>query len=311
MWLGLCMVHAHAQGTYPVRPVRLVVGFTAGGGTDVLGRLLAQKMGEGLGQQVIVENKPGAASMLAAEFVAKAPADGYTLLLGQGGSLTVNPVMFKEVRYDSVKDFAPVSLVASLPIVVAVNKSGPAQTFGEVIAHAKQNPDKASFASPASAFKLLGEQINLQAGTRFQEIPFKGSTDAVNSLISGDVLISISDAISTNIGLNSGKLKAVAIATAQEHPAFPGVPTLTSLGYKNLDTQLWQAILAPAGTPRAVVQRLNAEIARVLALPEVRARYAAMGLDPVVSTPEEAARLIERDLARSADVVKAANIARQ
>jgi len=296
---------------YPTKPVRLVVGYTAGGGSDVLARLLALKLSESLGQQVIVENRPGAASTMAVEYVSKAAPDGYTLLLGQGGSLSVAPAIYKEIRYNTTKDFAPISLVASLPILMAVNKNGPAQSLPELIDFAKRNPDKASYSSPGSAFKLLGEQLNLQAGTHLQEIPYKGSTDAVNALVAGDVLSAISDSISTNLGLNTGKIKLVAISSAKEHPAFPGTPTFTELGYKDMDITLWQGILAPAGTSSAIVQRLNREVARVLAMPDVKARYAAMGLDAVTSTPEDMASLMERDLARSAETVRAANIPKQ
>lgn len=314
-WLvaaSLCVAAFGVQAAeYPTKPIRLVVGFTAGGGSDVLARLLALKLGEGLGQQVIVDNKPGAASTLAVEFVSKAPADGYTLLLGQGGSLSVAPALYKEIRFNTNKDFAPISLVASLPILLSVNKAGPAQTLPEVLDYAKRNPGKASYSSPAAPFKLLGEQLNLQTGAGMQEIPYKGSTDAVNALIAGDVLTSISDAISTKIGLGTGKIKAVAISSSKEHPAFPGIPTFTELGHKDMEVQLWQGILAPVGTPEAIVKRLNAEVLRVLALPDVKERYATMGLDPVTSTPQEMATLMAKDLARAAEIVRAANIPKQ
>src|SRR5690606_24968357 len=174
---------------------------------------------------VIVENRPGAASMIATEYVARAEPDGYTILLGASGSLAINPALYKEVKYDSAKDFAPISLVASLPVLMAVNKNGPAQNLRDLLAYAKANPDKANYSSAAAPFRLIGEQINLQAGTRFQEILYKGSTDAVNAAMANDVLATISDSISIGVGIKSGKLHPVAITSRSEHPSFPGVPT--------------------------------------------------------------------------------------
>ncbi|OVZ64934.1 hypothetical protein CDO44_01675 [Pigmentiphaga sp. NML080357] len=301
--------HAPAFASdYPSRPVRLVVGYTAGGGSDILARVLAQKMSEGLGVQVVVENRPGAASMIATEYVARAAPDGYTILLGASGALAINPALYKEVKYDAAKDFAPISLVASLPVLMAVNKSGPAQTLPDLLAYAKAHPDKANYSSAAAPFRLIGEQLNLQAGTRFQEILYKGSTDAVNAALANDVLATISDSISIGAGLKTGKLKAIAITSRSEHPSFPGVPTFTSMGLKGLDMQLWQGLLAPAGTPPAIVDRLQREVHRVIALPEVRQRYAGMGLDPETSTAAEFSRLIASELTRWSDIVKSAGI---
>jgi len=293
---------------YPNRPIRLVVGYTAGGGSDILARALAQKMSEGLGVQVVVENRPGAASMIATEYVARAAPDGYTILLGASGALAINPALYKEVKYDAAKDFAPISLVASLPVLMAVNKGAPAQTWPDLLAYAKAHPEKANYSSAAAPFRLVGEQLNLQAGTRFQEILYKGSTDAVNAALANDVLATISDSISIGAGLKTGKLKAIAITSRAEHPSFPGVPTFASLGLKGLDMQLWQGLLAPAGTPPAIVERLQREVHRVIALPEVRQRYAGMGLDPETSTAAEFSQLIASELTRWGGIVKAAGI---
>jgi len=304
---GIAHFPAHSAD-YPTRPIRLVVGYTAGGGSDILARVIAQKMSEGLGVQVIVENRPGAASMIATEYVARAEPDGYTILLGASGSLAINPALYKEVKYDSAKDFAPISLVASLPVLMAVNKSGPAQNLPDLIKYAKANPDKANYSSAAAPFRLIGEQINLQAGTKFQEINYKGSTDAVNAAVAGDVLATISDSISIGVGIKTGKLQPIAITSPKEHPSFPGVPTFTSLGLKGLDMQLWQGLLAPAGTPPAIIERLEREVHRVIALPEVRQRYAGMGLDPETNTASEFTALIQSELKRWGDIVKAAGI---
>ncbi|MDX3906126.1 MAG: tripartite tricarboxylate transporter substrate binding protein [Pigmentiphaga sp.] len=313
LWAGAAVLAAIAQAPavasdYPARPIRLVVGYTAGGGSDILARVLAQKMSEGLGVQVIVENRPGAASMIATEYVARAAPDGYTILLGASGALAINPALYKEVKYDSAKDFAPISLVASLPVLMAVNKGAPAQNLPDLLAYAKAHPEKANYSSAAAPFRLIGEQLNLQAGTRFQEILYKGSTDAVNAAMANDVLATISDSISIGVGIKSGKLKAIAITSRAEHPSFPGVPTFTSLGLKGLDMQLWQGLLAPAGTPPAIVERLQREVHRVIALPEVRQRYAGMGLDPETSTAAEFSALIASELTRWGGIVKAAGI---
>ncbi len=270
---GIAHFPAHSAD-YPTRPIRLVVGYTAGGGSDILARVIAQKMSEGLGVQVIVENRPGAASMIATEYVARAEPDGYTILLGASGSLAINP----------------------------------AQNLPDLIKYAKANPDKANYSSAAAPFRLIGEQINLQAGTKFQEINYKGSTDAVNAAVAGDVLATISDSISIGVGIKTGKLQPIAITSPKEHPSFPGVPTFTSLGLKGLDMQLWQGLLAPAGTPPAIIERLEREVHRVIALPEVRQRYAGMGLDPETNTASEFTALIQSELKRWGDIVKAAGI---
>lgn len=293
---------------YPTKPIRLVVGYTAGGGSDILARVIAQKMSEGLGQQVVVENKPGAASMIATEYVARAAPDGYTILLGASGALAINPAIYKDMKYDAVKDFSPISLLASLPVLLAVNKSGPAQTLPDLLAYAKQHPDKANYSSAAAPFRLVAEQLNLQAGTKFQEIPYKGSTDAVNAAIGNNVLATVSDSISIGVGLKTGKLKAVAITSVKEHPSFPGVPTFSSLGMKGLDMQLWQGLLAPKGTPPEIVERLQKEVERVVGLPDVRERYKTMGLDPETNTSAAFSKLIVSEVTRWGGIAKAANI---
>lgn len=305
----LCALVSGVQAQeFPQKPIRLVVGFTAGGGSDILARLLAQKMSEGLNQRVVVENKPGALSMIASEHVARSAPDGYTLLLGATGSMVVNPAVYTKMRYDTVKDFAPVSLIGTLPLVLAVNAEGPAKTVPELIAFAKKHPEKANYSSAAAPFQLAAEQLSLQTGSKFQNISYKGSTDAVNAVMGNDVLATFADPIAVVSGLQSGKLRALAVTSDKQDPSLPGVPTFAELGMSNMDMRLWQGILAPAGTPPAVVRRLQEEISRAVALPELKERFASLGLAGVSSTPEAFSALIKKDLTRWRDIATAANI---
>jgi tripartite-type tricarboxylate transporter receptor subunit TctC len=293
---------------YPSKPIRLVVGFTAGGGSDIIARLVAAKMSEGLNQRVVVENRPGALSMIASEHVARSAPDGYTVLLGATGSMVVNPAVYSNMRYDTVKDFVPVSLIGTLPLVLAVNANGPARTVPELINYAKANPGKANYSSAAAPFQLAAEQLNLQAGTAFQNISYKGSTDAVNAVMGNDVLATFADPVAITAGLQSGKLRALAVTSAKEDPSLPGVPTFQQLGMQNMDMRLWQGLLLPAGTPPAIVKRLQDEVARVVAMPEVRTKFVSFGLEPVSNTSAEFSQQIVNDLARWSGIAKAANV---
>lgn len=298
---------AHADD-YPSKPIRLVVGFTAGGGSDIIARFVAIKLSEGLNQRVVVENKPGALSMIAAEHVARSAPDGYTILLGATGSMVVNPAVYAKVRYDTVKDFTPISLIGTLPLVLAVNSAGPAKTVPELIAYAKAHPEKANYSSAAAPFQLAAEQLNLQAGTAFQNISYKGSTDAVNAVMGNDVLATFADPVAITAGLQSGKLRALAITSTKEDPSLPGVPTFQQLGMKGMDMRLWQGLLVPVGTPAAIVKRLQEAVAQAIALPETKEKFASFGLEPVSTTSEAFSRLIVNDLSRWSGIATAANV---
>ena len=294
--------------TYPTKPIRLVVGYSPGGGNDVMARIVAAKLQDRLGQPVVVENKAGAQSIIAAEFVAKAPPDGYTLLVAPSGPMTINPAIYSKLPYAPRDDFAPVSLIAEFPLVLAVTASLPVKTVPELIAHAKARPQDANYASSAAPFQLAAELFNQKTASKFVHVPFKGSGDAVAAVATGTVIMTISDAGPISAGLQGGTIRALAVTSAARHPAFAGVPTMTEAGIPDMVITLWTGIVAPAGTPAPIIQRLQQEIAEVMRLPDVRERYASLGIDAVSSTPQAYARRIADDIARWTAIAKAADI---
>lgn len=304
----LACVSAHAQATYPVKPIQLIVGYAAGGGTDLLARVVALKMAEGLGQPVVIENKVGAQSIIAAQYVARANPDGYTLLLGPSGPMSMNPAIYSKLPYAPLRDFAPISLLGSFPLILAVSQTHPAKNVQQLVDYAKANPEKANYGASAAPFQLAAELFKQKTGTAFQHIAYKGSNESVNATATGEVTMTLADPPPLVGQIKAGRVRPLAITTTARHPAWPDVPTMREAGLTDMDIALWTGILAPAGTPPAVVKRLQDEVARVLKLPEVRERIAALGIDPVASTPEEFSRLIAADIAKWTAVAKAANI---
>ncbi|HEX2887867.1 tripartite tricarboxylate transporter substrate binding protein [Vineibacter terrae] len=308
--LALAMLAAgptHAQ-TYPAKPIRLVVGYSPGGGNDVMARIVAAKLQDRLGQPVVVENKAGAQSIIAAELVAKAAPDGYTLLVAPSGPMTINPAIYSKLPYAPRDDFAPVSLIAEFPLLLAVTASLPVKTVPDLIAYARSRPQDANYASSAAPFQLAAELFNQKTGSKFVHVPFKGSGDAVAAVATGTVIMTISDAGPIAAGLQGGSIRALAVTSAARHPAFPGVPTMAEAGIADMAITLWTGIVAPAGTPAPIIDRLQAEIAAVMRLPDVRERYASLGIDAVSSTPQDYARRIADDIARWTAIARAADI---
>jgi tripartite-type tricarboxylate transporter receptor subunit TctC len=298
----------HAQGAYPTRPIQLVVGYAAGGGTDLLARVIATKLGEGLGQPIIIENKVGAQAIIGAQYVAKANPDGYTLLLGPTGPLAMNPAIYSKLPYSPLRDFAPISLIGSFPLVLVVGQSNPARTVQQLIDYAKAAPDKANYGASAAPFQLAAELFKQKTGTAFQHIAYKGSNESVNATATGEVTMTIADPPPVVGQYKAGRVRVLAVTAPTRHPAWPGVPTMAEAGVPDMEIALWAGFLAPAGTPQPIIRRLQEEIARVMKLPEVRERISALGVDPSSSTPEEFSRLIAADLAKWTAVAKAANI---
>jgi tripartite-type tricarboxylate transporter receptor subunit TctC len=297
-----------AQPAYPTKPIRLVVGYTPGGGNDLIARIVAAKLQDQLGQPVVVDNKPGAQSIVAAEIVAKAAPDGYTLLIAPSGPLTINPAVYGKLPYDPVKDFAPVSLLAEFPLLLAVGAEQPVTSVKELVEFARANPKLANYASSATPFQLAGELFNQRTGSSFQHIPYRGSGDAVQAVVAGQVLMTISDSGPMAGPLGSGKLRALAITTAKRPPAFPDVPTFAESGIADMEIELWTGIVAPAGTPAEIVERLQDAITDTLELPAVHSALEAINVDPRATTVVEFRELIVRDLARWKAVAAKANI---
>jgi tripartite-type tricarboxylate transporter receptor subunit TctC len=297
-----------AQDPYPSKPIRIVVGYSAGGGNDLIVRLIAPRMSEGLGQPVIVENKPGAQSIIAAEQVAKSPPDGYTILMGPSGPMTMNPATYAKLPYSPTRDFAPVSTLATFPLVLAVAASGPIRSVSELIAFAKSNVSKASYASSAAPFQIAAELFKQKTGTDFVHIPYKGSGESVQAVAGGQVTMTISDMPPVSGAVRAGTLRPLAVSSRQRLAAMPEVPTLLEAGLPDMEILLFTALFAPARTPPAIVARLNGEVARALALPEVRDGLAKLGIDPSASSPEELGRMVARDIERWTAVARAAGI---
>ena len=305
---SLLALPAWAQDNYPNKPIRIIVGYAAGGGNDIIVRVLSPKMSEGLGQTVIIENKPGAQSIVAAEYVAKAAPDGYTLLMGPTGPIAMNPATYSKLSYSPLRDFVPISMIGSFPLILVVNPALPIRSVNELVDYAKANPDKANYGASAAPFQLAAELLNLRTGTRFAYIPYKGSNESINAVMSGQVTMTISDPPPATGPLKGGRVRGLAITSATRHPAWPELPTLAEAGVPGIEITLWTGFLAPAGTPPAIIRKLQDEVARVVKLPEIRERLAAMAIDPAGNTSEEFARIIAADIDKWTAVAKAANI---
>jgi tripartite-type tricarboxylate transporter receptor subunit TctC len=300
---------ARAQiGGYPTRPIRLVVGYTAGGGNDLIARIVATRLQEKLGQPVVVDNKPGAQSIVAAEIVAKAAPDGYTLLVAPSGPMTINPAVYSKLSYDPVRDFEPISLLAEFPLLMAVGAEQPVRSVKELVEYGRANPKLANYASSATPFQLAAELFNQRTGSSFQHIPYRGSGDAVQAVVSGQVLMTIADSGPMSGPLKANKLRALAITTARRPPAFSDVPTFVESGIDDMVIDLWTGVVAPAGTPLEIVERLQDVIEDTMEMPAVRSALEAIFVDPRSTTSKAFRELIARDTARWKAVATQANI---
>jgi tripartite-type tricarboxylate transporter receptor subunit TctC len=293
---------------YPSKPIRLVIGYAPGGGNDLIARIVAGKLQDKLGQPVVVDNKPGAQSIVAAELVAKAPADGHTLFVAPSGPMTVNPAVYAKLPYDPAKDFAPVSLLAEFPLLLVVGPDQPVKTVQELVAYGRAHPKLANYASAGTAFQLASELFNQRTGSQFQYIPYKGSGEMAQAVMSGQVLMAIADSGPLAGPLKGRKLRALAVTTAKRAAAFPDVPTLAEAGIPDMEISLWTGIVAPAGTPAEIIDLLQKAVAQTLALPEVRSALEGIAVEPRSTTAQEYRDIISRDSARWKAVATKANI---
>ena len=297
---------AFAQPAYPTKPIRIVVPFPPGGTTDILARAAAQKMTEAWKEKAVVDNRPGAGGNIGAELVAKAPADGYTLLMGTVGTHAINASLYAKMPYDHVKDFAPVILVAAVPNVLVVHPSVPATTVAELIAYAKANPGKLNFASSGSgtSIHLAGELFKVMAGVQMTHVPYKGSAPAIADLLGGQVQLMFDNLPSALPQIRAGKLRALAVTSSQRAAALPDVPTIAESGLPGYEASSWFGLLAPAGTPADIVAKINGEVARWLASPEAKEKLLAQGANAAGGTPEDFARHIATETAKWQKVVR-------
>jgi tripartite-type tricarboxylate transporter receptor subunit TctC len=298
---------ALAQTAFPTRPIRIVVPFPPGGTTDILARAAAQKMAEAWKEQAVVDNRPGAGGNIGAELVAKAPPDGYTMLMGTVGTHSINASLYAKMPYDHVRDFAPVILVAAVPNVLVVHPSVPVNTVAELIAYAKANPGKLNFASSGSgtSIHLAGELFKVMAGVQMAHVPYKGSAPAIADLVGGQVQLMFDNLPSALPQITAGRLRALGVTSAQRAPALTGVPTIAESGLPGYEASSWFGLLAPAGTPKDVVAKVNGEVARWLASPEAKEKLLSQGANAAGGTPEDFARHIAAETAKWQQVVKA------
>jgi len=310
--LGALILICAATGawaqTYPSKPIRMVVGFPPGGGNDIIARMVGAKMQENWGQPVVIDNKPGANSIIAAEFVAKSAADGYTLLVNATGGMSVNPVLYAKLPYDSLKDFVPIGMVGSFPLVLVVNPSVPANSVQELVAYAKANPGKLNYSSGSTAFQVATEMFKQMTAVDVRHIPYKGSAASITAVIAGDVHMTIVDTPPLVPQIKAGRVRALAVTSAKRAGAMPELPTIAESGVPGYEMALWIGVFAPGGTPHEIAAKLNAEVVRIVNLPDIRGRLAEMGVEPLGNTSEETAEWIRREIAKYGPVVKAADI---
>ncbi len=294
---------------YPARPVRLIVPSSPGGGTDISARIIAPKLSEYLGQQVVVENRPGAGTMIGGEAAARSAPDGYTLLMGIS-TLAINPAIYRKVPYDALKDFAPISQAVALPNVLVAHPSLPVKTVRELVAFSKARPGQINFASAGlgTSPHLSMELFLSMTGLKMVHVPYKGSGPGVTDLVAGHVPLMMPNMLSALPHIKSGRLRALGVTSAKRASRASDIPTLAEAGVPGYEAVQWYGVLAPAGTPRAIITRLHAEVVRVLGQPDIKERFLSDGAEPVGSSPEEFAAFIRAETAKWAQVIKDAGL---
>jgi tripartite-type tricarboxylate transporter receptor subunit TctC len=305
---GLLAQPASAQGDYPNKTIRIVVGFAAGGGNDIFARLVGAKLSELVGQPVIIENKPGAGARLANEYVANQPADGYTLLVAASGGMSIASAIYPKLAYHPTRSFVPLVMIAHFPLILVIPQDHPAKTVPELVAWMKANPDKSNYATSSPSFTLATELFKLKTGAPSQAIPYKSAGESVVAVMGGQTLLTIADGGPTVPLVKGGKLRALAITGAARVPELPDVPSMAEAGMPEVNTTLWSGVFAPAGTPAPIAKKLEEALRRVIADPDVNAKLRAMAVTPGGGPADEFRAMIEADIKTVADVVAAAKL---
>ncbi|MEJ8846595.1 tripartite tricarboxylate transporter substrate binding protein [Variovorax rhizosphaerae] len=297
---------ALAQDPYPSKPIRIIVGFAPGGSADIVARLMADKLGTELKQPIIVENRAGAGGNIGAEAVARAPADGYTLLMASTAQIVINPALYRKMPFDPIKDLAPVSLIQNEHNLMVVTPGIGVKTLPEFITYAKANPDKVTFASPGngSPAHLAGELMNQMAGLKMVHVPYKGTAPAITDLLAGNVTVAIDNMPAYMPHVKAGKLNGLALASERRATAAPDTPTVSEAGLPGYVVTAWKGLMAPAGTPRPVIDKLHAAVVKVLAMPDVQKRMIDLGAEPAGTTPEQFAQFIQAETKKWGALVK-------
>jgi tripartite-type tricarboxylate transporter receptor subunit TctC len=311
-FLIACSSWVHAQGGagYPVKPVRLVVPFAPGGSADIMARIIGQELAKGLGQNVVVDNRPGASAIVGTDHVAKSPPDGYTLLMGNVSSMTIHPFVYPRLPYDPAKEFAPVTLLATVTTVLVAHPSLPVRTVKDVVALAKSRPGQLNFTSSGagSSPHLAGEFLKQRAGIEMQHISYKGSGPALIDVMGGKVELMLDNLPSALPHIQSGKLRAIAVTSVQRSPALPDTPTFIESGFPGFEVVSWQAIMVPAATPKDIIARLHTELVKALNTPQVKTKLGELGAEVVGNSPEQFAAYIRQETLKWSRIVKEAGI---
>jgi tripartite-type tricarboxylate transporter receptor subunit TctC len=300
---------ARAQSDYPNRPIRIVIGFAAGGGNDIFARLVGQKLSDLLGKPVVIENRPGAGGRLAAEYVAHQPADGYMLLVGASGAMSIAAAIYPDLLYKPAETFVPLAMIASFPLFMVIAADHPASSVKDLVAWAKVHPDKANYATTSPAFTITTELLKLKSGMPGVAIPYRSSNDMILSVIGGQTMTAIADGPPTVPMVKAGKVKALAVTGAERSAELPDVPSMSEAGYPSVDIRLWSGLFAPAATPAAIVTKLQKALGEAIRDSAVAQKLRAMAVNPGGDiAPEDFKRTIEADIVKYKDVVKAANL---
>jgi tripartite-type tricarboxylate transporter receptor subunit TctC len=285
-----------------------VVGNAAGGGTDTVVRLVQNKLQERLGRPVVIDNRPGGNNLIAVQAVTKAPPDGYTLLAGTMGMLTINPALFANLPYDTMRDLIPISIICSYPVVIAVNAAAPVKNLQELIAYIKANPEKANAGGTGSVYQIATKLFEMRTGTKLQFITYRSHTESLTGLMRGDTLMAVVDTAPVAGPLKDGRVRALAVLSPQRLPNYPDVPTIAEAGLKDFELELWAGLLAPAGTPEAIVRKLNEAVVDAVKSEDVRKAMINLEVVPIGGTSADYAARLRREIAMWADVVKTGNI---
>jgi tripartite-type tricarboxylate transporter receptor subunit TctC len=293
---------------FPAKPLRIIVGQAAGGGMDTLARLIGTQLADALKQPVVVENRVGAGGIIGTDFVAKSPADGYTILMGPIGNMVFTPILTPKLRYDAQKDFVPVALVATFPLVLLVSSKLPIKTVAELVAYVQANPAKANYGGSGPAFQFASEQFKIKTQTTGEFIQYKSMSETITALISGDLLTAFVDPGPAALGLADGRLRALAVTSPMPFAELPNVPTMNSIGLPELQMQFWAGLFAPSGTPATVVKRLESEINRITSRPDMTQRMARIHVQPAAGTSQDLTKLLNDDLGKWRQVARIANI---
>jgi len=306
--LGALAMPAQAQTDYPNKPIRIIVGFAAGGGNDIFARLVGAKLAELIGQNVIIENRPGAGARLGNEYAANQPADGYTLLVAASGGMSIASAIYPKLAYHPTKSFVPLTMIANFPLILVVPADHPAKDVKELAAWMKANPDKANYATSSPAFTIATELFKLKTGAPGQPIPYKSSNESLISIIGGQTLLTIADGPPTVPQVKGGKVKALAVTGSVRSAELPNVPTMAEAGLPEVNTKLWSGLFVQAATPAPIVKKLEETLRKVIADPDVNAKLKGMAVDPGGGPSGEFRAMIDADIKTTADVVKAANL---